>query len=142
MCRRFPPSLAFAAHEVGRCCGGVSFPTWLNRRLTCRCDLDPDRVAVWWSEKLALRLSALAAQVLVNAKLINMKSLEPHSTLHQLHHGEECLRSVSRHVNLLRTEGISDSTHDRGPNECRCGSYGPAEYGHGVVGAAIHGMCV
>jgi hypothetical protein len=47
--------------------------------LTCRCDLDPDRVAIWWSEKLALRLSALAAQVLVNAKLINMKSLEPHS---------------------------------------------------------------
>lgn len=31
-----------------------------------RCDLDPTRVAVWWCKKYRLRLSAFAAQVLID----------------------------------------------------------------------------
>ncbi|KAG8976659.1 hypothetical protein FRB90_009096 [Tulasnella sp. 427] len=43
-----------------------------------RCDLDPTRVAVWWSDEYCLRLSAFAAQILVEAKKIKFESLMPH----------------------------------------------------------------
>ncbi|KAG9019159.1 hypothetical protein FRB90_005732 [Tulasnella sp. 427] len=46
--------------------------------LNMRCHLDPQRVAVWWSEEHYLRLSAFAAQVLVEAKLIKYENLLPH----------------------------------------------------------------
>lgn len=62
-----------------------------------RCDLDPTRLAVWWSTKYVrdrlfrsvalilpskqcLKMSAYAAQVLVDAKLIDMKELDEHRT--------------------------------------------------------------
>ncbi|TFK45549.1 glycosyltransferase family 1 protein [Heliocybe sulcata] len=46
--------------------------------LNMRCDLDSTRVAVWWSTKYCLRLSAFAAQVLVDAKFLSYDDLEPH----------------------------------------------------------------
>ncbi|KAF8890234.1 glycosyltransferase family 1 protein [Mucidula mucida] len=43
-----------------------------------RCDLDPGRVAVWWSTEQCLKLSAFAAQVLSDAGEINMDTLDLH----------------------------------------------------------------
>ncbi len=43
-----------------------------------RCDLDPSRVAYWWSQKYALRLSGFAAQTLVQYKLLKWKNLRLH----------------------------------------------------------------
>ncbi|KAJ6546815.1 glycosyltransferase family 1 protein [Mycena capillaripes] len=48
--------------------------------LNMRCDLDPSRLAVWWSTEYCLKLSGFAAQVLVDAKLLNISSLDPHRT--------------------------------------------------------------
>ncbi|KAG8898178.1 hypothetical protein FRC00_003165 [Tulasnella sp. 408] len=39
---------------------------------------DPQRVAVWWSQEHYLRLSAFAAQILVDAKVIKYENLLPH----------------------------------------------------------------
>ncbi|KAG9092871.1 hypothetical protein FS749_015386 [Ceratobasidium sp. UAMH 11750] len=46
--------------------------------LTMRCDLDPKRVAVWYSPSLKLRLSAFAAQVLAECGDIDITKLELH----------------------------------------------------------------
>ncbi|KAH9483618.1 Sterol 3-beta-glucosyltransferase UGT80A2 [Psilocybe cubensis] len=46
--------------------------------LNMRCDLDPSRVAIWWSDDLCLKLSALAAQTLADAKLISLQTLKLH----------------------------------------------------------------
>ncbi|KIO22728.1 glycosyltransferase family 1 protein [Tulasnella calospora MUT 4182] len=46
--------------------------------LNMRCDLDPQRVAVWWSQEHYLRLSAFAAQILVDAKVMKYENLLPH----------------------------------------------------------------
>ncbi|EPQ50594.1 UDP-Glycosyltransferase/glycogen phosphorylase [Gloeophyllum trabeum ATCC 11539] len=46
--------------------------------LNMRCDLVPSELAVWWSTKYCLRLSALAAQVLVDAKLLSYDKLDTH----------------------------------------------------------------
>ncbi len=54
----------------------------LRARLSCQ--VDPDRVALWWSDDLALRLSGLAAQTLADAKLLDMKKLEPHRKINWL----------------------------------------------------------
>ncbi|KAJ4479995.1 glycosyltransferase family 1 protein [Lentinula aciculospora] len=43
-----------------------------------RCDLDPSRVAVWWSTEHCLKFSAFAAQTLINAKLLELQSLNLH----------------------------------------------------------------
>ncbi|KAJ6606176.1 UDP-Glycosyltransferase/glycogen phosphorylase [Mycena vulgaris] len=48
--------------------------------LNMRCDLDPSRLAIWWSTEYCLKLSAFAAQVLVDAKLLDMSSLDQHRT--------------------------------------------------------------
>ncbi|KAJ7118977.1 glycosyltransferase family 1 protein [Mycena epipterygia] len=48
--------------------------------LNMRCDLDPSRLAVWWSTEYCLKLSAFAAQVLMDAKLLDISSLDPHRT--------------------------------------------------------------
>lgn len=42
------------------------------------CSIRPDLVAVWWHDALALRLSAFAAQTLIDAKAIKESSLELH----------------------------------------------------------------
>lgn len=68
--------------------------------LNMRCDLDPSRVAVWWSDEQAsispsmtnllssypviyqcLKLSAFAAQTLADAKLISLQTLKLHRRL-------------------------------------------------------------
>ncbi|KAF9533640.1 glycosyltransferase family 1 protein [Crepidotus variabilis] len=49
--------------------------------LNMRCDLDPTKVAIWWSQEHFMKLSSLAAQVLVDAKIITMDSLTIHRTL-------------------------------------------------------------
>lgn len=46
--------------------------------LNMRCDLLPERLAVWWSTDHCLKLCAFAAQVLVEEKLLDMNSLELH----------------------------------------------------------------
>ncbi|KIK62425.1 glycosyltransferase family 1 protein [Collybiopsis luxurians FD-317 M1] len=43
-----------------------------------RCDLDPSRVAIWWSTEHCLKLSAFAAQTLINARLLELNSLDLH----------------------------------------------------------------
>ncbi|THU98408.1 glycosyltransferase family 1 protein [Dendrothele bispora CBS 962.96] len=43
-----------------------------------RCDLDPSRVAVWWSTDYCLKLSAFAAQTLIEARQLNQNSLDLH----------------------------------------------------------------
>ncbi|KAJ6500720.1 UDP-Glycosyltransferase/glycogen phosphorylase [Mycena sanguinolenta] len=46
--------------------------------LNMRCDLEPSRLAVWWSTEYCLKLSGFAAQVLAEAKLLDFSSLDPH----------------------------------------------------------------
>ncbi|KAJ7144963.1 UDP-Glycosyltransferase/glycogen phosphorylase [Mycena crocata] len=48
--------------------------------LNMRCDLEPSRLAVWWSTEYCLKLSGCAAQVLAEAKLLDMDSLDQHRT--------------------------------------------------------------
>ncbi|KAK0227822.1 UDP-Glycosyltransferase/glycogen phosphorylase [Armillaria fumosa] len=43
-----------------------------------RCDLDPSRLAVWWSTKHCLKLSVFAAQVLADAREVDIGSLDTH----------------------------------------------------------------
>ena len=71
---RFAFSLAIVEHEVSE-----EVDLRLNVELTGqldRCEIDPDRVAVWWSQRYFLRLSALAAEVLVSAGRIPADSLK------------------------------------------------------------------
>ncbi|KAF8686298.1 Glycosyltransferase family 1 protein [Rhizoctonia solani] len=46
--------------------------------LDMKCDLTPNRVAVWYSAKYNLRLSAFAAQVLAQSKHLKLKKLKLH----------------------------------------------------------------
>ncbi|KAJ3506956.1 hypothetical protein NLJ89_g6575 [Agrocybe chaxingu] len=46
--------------------------------LNMRCDLDPSRLAVWWSTEHCLKLSAFAAQALSDAKMLDLRSLTLH----------------------------------------------------------------
>lgn len=41
-----------------------------------KCDLDPTKIAVWWSPLHCIKLSAFAAQTLVNASLVDLDSFE------------------------------------------------------------------
>lgn len=63
--------------EKGEVRGVKSFHKHLPL-LNMRCDIDPTRVALWWSEDLCLKLSGAAAALLVASKKIDMKKLEPH----------------------------------------------------------------
>ncbi|CCO35669.1 Sterol 3-beta-glucosyltransferase [Rhizoctonia solani AG-1 IB] len=79
------PSSLGAAREVGKMImredgaekGVESFHRHLPL-LNMRCDLTPNRVAVWYSAKYKLRLSVFAAQVLAEAKHIKLKKLKLH----------------------------------------------------------------
>ncbi|TDL28120.1 glycosyltransferase family 1 protein [Rickenella mellea] len=64
-------------NEDGVANGASSFYKHLPL-LNMRCDLDPSRVAVWWSTKHCLKLSAFAAQTLADARIINLKDLDLH----------------------------------------------------------------
>lgn len=88
-----------------------------------RCDLDPTRVAVWWSTQYVrrsiiadfrhadlilytqcLKLSAYAAQVLSDAKQLDIKELEEHSTFISF---IMLLRRYSNtHISLFRDERL------------------------------------
>lgn len=46
--------------------------------LTPRCELDPKRLATWYSRSHELRLSAFAAQVLAERGIIDVNKLELH----------------------------------------------------------------
>lgn len=46
--------------------------------LNMRCDIVPEELAVWWSSEYCLKLSAVAAQVLDKAKLLDIHKLEIH----------------------------------------------------------------
>ncbi|KAF5318012.1 hypothetical protein D9619_012250 [Psilocybe cf. subviscida] len=64
-------------HENGVRSGVESFYKHLPL-LNMRCDLDPTRIAVWWSNDQCLKLSAFAAQTLADAKLLSMRHLVLH----------------------------------------------------------------
>lgn len=66
----------FAAQQ-GELAGVDSFHAHLPLR-NMRCDLDRNRVAYYWHNKLALRLSGFAAETLIAEKYIERKSLEAH----------------------------------------------------------------
>ncbi|WVN90029.1 uncharacterized protein L203_105261 [Cryptococcus depauperatus CBS 7841] len=63
--------------EKGEVKGVDSFHKHLPLRVM-RCEVDPNRVALWWSDDLCLRLSGLAAAMIVESGKINWKDLEPH----------------------------------------------------------------
>ncbi|WVQ94954.1 hypothetical protein IAU59_002044 [Kwoniella sp. CBS 9459] len=46
--------------------------------LNMRCDIDPSRVAIWWSDDLCLKLSGAVAGVLAQEGKLNIKKLVPH----------------------------------------------------------------
>ncbi|CAE6389203.1 unnamed protein product [Rhizoctonia solani] len=79
------PSAVAAAESIGRMInqedgtknGILSFHKHLPL-LNMRCDLDPKRVAVWYSPTHQLRLSAFSAQVLADRGEIDMKKLKLH----------------------------------------------------------------
>ncbi|PBK62940.1 UDP-Glycosyltransferase/glycogen phosphorylase [Armillaria solidipes] len=64
-------------HEDGVNRGVESFYRHLPLK-NMRCDLDPSRIAVWWSTKHCLKLSAFAARVLVDARELDMGRLDLH----------------------------------------------------------------
>jgi hypothetical protein len=71
--RIFPCPSTPAAHEVSE---GSLFGKLRAHLKVVRCDIFPSRVAIWWSDKYALRLSALAAEVLIQGGKIKKDSLE------------------------------------------------------------------
>ncbi|OCF44536.1 hypothetical protein I317_01608 [Kwoniella heveanensis CBS 569] len=46
--------------------------------LNMRCDVDPSRVAHWWSDDLCMKISGPVAAVLAEKRKLDWKSLEPH----------------------------------------------------------------
>ncbi|KAK0441415.1 UDP-Glycosyltransferase/glycogen phosphorylase [Armillaria borealis] len=64
-------------HEDGVNRGVESFYRHLPLK-NMRCDLDPSRIAVWWSTKHCLKLSAFAARVLVDARELDIGRLDLH----------------------------------------------------------------
>ncbi|TFK31981.1 glycosyltransferase family 1 protein [Crucibulum laeve] len=46
--------------------------------LNMRCDLAPHRLAVWFSTEYCMKLSPFAAQTLIDAKILDLKDLDPH----------------------------------------------------------------
>ncbi|RDB19239.1 Sterol 3-beta-glucosyltransferase UGT80A2 [Hypsizygus marmoreus] len=48
--------------------------------LNMRCDLDPSKLAVWWSTEHCLKLSVFAAQTLADAKHLKLDTLDLHRT--------------------------------------------------------------
>ncbi|KAK0185951.1 glycosyltransferase family 1 protein [Armillaria mellea] len=64
-------------HEDGVNRGVESFYRHLPLK-NMRCDLDPSRIAVWWSTKHCLKLSAFAARVLVDAQDLDIGKLDLH----------------------------------------------------------------
>ncbi|PBK83146.1 glycosyltransferase family 1 protein [Armillaria gallica] len=64
-------------HEDGVNRGVESFYRHLPLK-NMRCDLDPSRIAAWWSAKHCLKLSAFAAQVLVDARELDVGKLDVH----------------------------------------------------------------
>ncbi|OCF44519.1 hypothetical protein I317_01591 [Kwoniella heveanensis CBS 569] len=46
--------------------------------LNMRCDIDPSRVAIWWSDELCLKLSGAVAGLLAQEGKVNYKQLVPH----------------------------------------------------------------
>ncbi|GHJ85208.1 hypothetical protein NliqN6_1610 [Naganishia liquefaciens] len=73
-----------AAAEVGAAIrnadGAANFAEAFHAHLPLlhmRCDIDPSRAARWWSQKYALRLSTVAAEVLIQAGKIKKESLDP-----------------------------------------------------------------
>ncbi|KAL1695557.1 glycosyltransferase family 1 protein [Schizophyllum commune] len=67
------------ATEDGVAAGAESFYRHLPL-LNMRCDVCPDKVAVWWSTDQCLKLSALAAQTLIEARELKLESLDLHRT--------------------------------------------------------------
>ncbi|KAG8888197.1 hypothetical protein FRB98_008215 [Tulasnella sp. 332] len=66
--------------EDGATAGVNSFHAHLPL-LNMRCDLDPKRVAVWWSPEYRIRLSAFAAEILSEATQLSIENLLPHRTI-------------------------------------------------------------
>ncbi|WVR09693.1 hypothetical protein IAU60_006768 [Kwoniella sp. DSM 27419] len=64
-------------HEKGEEQGVASFHRHLPL-LNMRCDADPKRLALWWSDEMCLRLSGVAAALLVQQGKLEWKNLEPH----------------------------------------------------------------
>ncbi|OCF77518.1 hypothetical protein I204_01506 [Kwoniella mangroviensis CBS 8886] len=63
--------------ESGEVKGVESFHNHLPL-LNMRCDVDPDQLATWWSDKLCLRLSGSVAALMVESGKLDWKELEIH----------------------------------------------------------------
>ncbi|WWC93206.1 hypothetical protein V866_000039 [Kwoniella sp. B9012] len=49
--------------------------------LNMRCDVDPTRVAIWWSDQYCLKLSGASAGLLAKEDKLDLKKLAPHPEL-------------------------------------------------------------
>ncbi|KAH8823201.1 hypothetical protein DL96DRAFT_1616914 [Flagelloscypha sp. PMI_526] len=69
--------------------------------LNMRCDIDESRVAVWWDADRCLKLSAFAAQVLVNAGKLSFSDLDAHRPREYEPRGGEATDPISGGANAL-----------------------------------------
>ncbi|KAG8746143.1 hypothetical protein FRC10_006009 [Ceratobasidium sp. 414] len=71
--------------------------------LNMRCDVDLSRLAEWWSPEHCLRLSGFVAATLVDAKLLDMKKLQPHRTKEYDTHKKATDPITGGSIEIMRT---------------------------------------
>ncbi|KAG9102858.1 hypothetical protein FRC06_000972 [Ceratobasidium sp. 370] len=71
--------------------------------LNMRCDVDPSRLAEWWSPEHCLRFSGFVAATLIDAKLIDMKRLQPHRTKEYDTHKQATDPITGGSIEIMRT---------------------------------------
>ncbi|KAG8726115.1 hypothetical protein FRC12_023691, partial [Ceratobasidium sp. 428] len=71
--------------------------------LNMRCDVDPRRLAEWWSPEHCLRLSGFVAATLIDAKLLDMKKLQQHRTKEYDTHKQATDPITGGAIEIMRT---------------------------------------
>ncbi|CUA72150.1 Sterol 3-beta-glucosyltransferase UGT80A2 [Rhizoctonia solani] len=71
--------------------------------LNMRCDIDPHKLAEWWSPEYYLRLSGFAVTVLINAGLLDMKKLQRHRTKEYETHKKATDPITGGSIEIMRT---------------------------------------
>ncbi|KAI8804423.1 hypothetical protein BJ742DRAFT_825144 [Cladochytrium replicatum] len=119
------PEVRNAAHKIGAKLntedgvknGARSFHARLPLRHMC-CDIDPSRVAVYYSSELDMKISEVVGVVLVHEGLIDPKSLKPYASKFWNTQGSQPVtRSLLTTLNVTTTEigkGITDLFRDTG----------------------------
>ncbi|CAE6434741.1 unnamed protein product [Rhizoctonia solani] len=71
--------------------------------LNMRCDIDPHKLAEWWSPEYYLRLSGFAATTLIEAGLLDMKKLQQHRTKEYDTHKKATDPVTGGSIEIMRT---------------------------------------